>query len=232
MYVTNLVGVHEAGIAHHIAAIRKVDSEHRPTAVTHRAGAMLVKIFVVMGGNIAAWVLALDPAQPLGIDSHHVFVVAVERAILHHPHLAVALDDLRLDFADLLVHQVAPVFLARDDGFAGFFPALGAKRIGLPREAQRRLGLFPRLQQWLVRPLRRDGRIRIALVEILDRVESDSSSFTNRPVDRPENLRAYSIPHKPLPSTFENAKYLALDYPEPIQIVGAEPQRLPPGSHI
>ena len=45
------------------------------------------------------------------------------RAILHHPDLAVALDDLRLDFADLLVHQVAPVFFAGDDGFARFFHA-------------------------------------------------------------------------------------------------------------
>jgi len=38
--------------------------------------------------------LLFDPAEELGIDGHHIFVVAVERAILHHPDLPVALDDL------------------------------------------------------------------------------------------------------------------------------------------
>ncbi len=210
MHVTDLVRVHEAGIAHHVAAIRKVNGKHRPAAIPHRRGAMLVKVFVVVRGNVAARVLPFDPAQPLGIDSHHVFVVAVERAILHHPHLAVALDNLRLDLADLLAHQLAPIFFAGDDRFARFFHARGTKRIGLPRKAQRRLGLFPGFQQRLVRPLRSDRRIGILLVEVLDGVKSDSSRLANNPIKRPCDLRAYCIRHKPLSSTFKNAFHFTL----------------------
>src|ERR1700738_267259 len=143
MHVTNLVGVHETWIAHHVAAISKVYGEHRATAVTHRAGAVLVQVLVVVRGNIAAGILLFDPVQPLGIDSHHVFVVAVLRAVFHHPDLAVTLDDLSLDLADLLAHQIAPILFTRDDGFARFLHASRAERIGLPWETKRRLGFLP-----------------------------------------------------------------------------------------
>src|SRR5207245_7447527 len=109
--------------------------------------------------------LLFNPAKELGINGHHVFVVAVERAVLHHPDLPVALDNLRFDRADLFVHQIAPILLAGNDRLARFFDARGTKRIRLPREAQRGLGLLPGFQQWLVRPLRRDRRIGIALVK-------------------------------------------------------------------
>src|SRR5260370_4622744 len=142
------------------------------------------------------------------MDGLHVFVVAVERAILYHPYLPIALDNLRFDLADLLVHEVAQVFLAGNDRFARLFHARGAKRIGLPREPQRRLGLLPRFQQRFIRPLRSNRRIGIALVEELDGVKGDSSSLANYPIKRPRDLRAYCIPHKPLSSTFKNANTL------------------------
>ena len=41
----------------------------------------------------------------VGVHGHHVFEVAVDRAVLHHQDLAVALEDRRLDLADLLVEQ-------------------------------------------------------------------------------------------------------------------------------
>ncbi len=103
------------------------------------------------------------------------------RAFFHHPDLAVALDDLRLDLADLFVHQVAPILFAVDDRFARFLHATGAERIGLPRPAERRLGLFPGLQQRLIRPFRRERWIRIVLVEMLDRVKGDRGGFCTGP---------------------------------------------------
>jgi len=42
--------------------------------------------------------------EEFGVDGHHIFVVAVDRAVLDHPDLAIALDNLRFDLADLLVH--------------------------------------------------------------------------------------------------------------------------------
>ncbi len=65
-----------------------------------------------MGGNVAAREIAFNPLKEFGIDGHHVFVAAVDGALLHHPDLAVALDDLRLDFADLFVDEIGPILLA------------------------------------------------------------------------------------------------------------------------
>ena len=203
MHVTNLVSVHETRIAHHVAAIGEVHGKHRAAAITHRAGAVLVQILVIVRGNIATGILLLNPAQPLGIDGHHVFVVAVLWAVFHHPDLAIALDDLRLDLANLLAHQIAPILFTSDDGFARFLHAGGTERIGLPWEPERGLGLLPGFEQRLIRPLRSYGRVRIALVEMLDRVEGDPGSFAQDPIHRSENLRCDSIRHKLPPSTFQ-----------------------------
>ena len=82
-----------------------------------------------------------------GIDRHHVFEVAVDRAFLHHQDLAVALDDIGFDLAQLFVLQDLDRQLAVDDLLADLGDALGAERIGLARPAQLRLLLLPALQQ-------------------------------------------------------------------------------------
>src|SRR5438309_490512 len=64
--------------------------------------------------------------------------------------------------------------------------------------------------QRLVRPLRRNRRIGIALVEELDGVKRDSSGLADNPIKRSRDLRAYLIRHKPLSSTFKNACHLTL----------------------
>ncbi len=143
--VADLVGVHEARIAHHVATVGEIDGENGAAAVADGRRAVLVEVFVVVRGNVAAGELLFDPVEELGIDGHHVFIVAMDGAILDHPNLIVALDDLRLDFADFFVHQIAPVFLAGNDRFTRLFDACRAERIGLPREAKRGLGLFPGL---------------------------------------------------------------------------------------
>jgi len=195
MDVANLVGVHEAWIAHHVAAIGEVNGEDGAAAVTDVRRTNLVKAFVVVRRDIAARELLFNPLQKAGIDGHHVFVMAVQGAFFDHPDLAVAFHDLGFDFADLFVHQVAPVFLAGNDGLASFFDAGRAERVCLTREAKGGPGLFPGLQEWLVGPLRFDRGIGIALVEELNRVEGDTRSLAEYPVERPENLRANGIRH-------------------------------------
>jgi hypothetical protein len=61
--------------------------------------------------------------------------VAVLRAVLDHPDLAVALDDLRLDLADFFVHQNVDRQMAVENLLANFRHALGAKRVGRARPA-------------------------------------------------------------------------------------------------
>ena len=121
--VADLVRVHEAGIAHHVAAVRQVNGQHRPAPVSHRARTVVVQLFVVVRRNIASREISFDPFEELRVNRHQVFVLAVNGALFDHPYLAVALDNLRLDLADLLVNEVGPVLLAVDDGFARFFHA-------------------------------------------------------------------------------------------------------------
>ncbi len=203
--VTDLVGVHEARVAHHVAAVREVHGKDRAAAIAHRGRAVLVQVFVIVRGNIAAGVLCLDPLQEVGIDGHHVFVVAVDGAILDHPHLSVALDDLRLDLPDLFVHQVAPVLFALDDFLAGFLDAIRAERVRHSRPAQRWLGLLPGLQQRLVRPLRRDRRIRIVFIEELNGIKGDGCGFTDRPIDGAQDLSSCIARHEEVPSLSTSA---------------------------
>ena len=91
----NLVGVHEAGIAHHVAAVGQIDGQHRTAAVLHGGRAVVVQLLVVVGADVAAGENFFQVLRELGVDRHHVFEVAVHGAILHHQDLAVALDDLR-----------------------------------------------------------------------------------------------------------------------------------------
>src|ERR1700723_116417 len=70
-------------------------------------------------------------------------ILAVDGALFHHPDLAIALDDLRLTFADLLVNEVGPILLAVEDPIARLAQAVRTKRVRGARPAERGLGLFP-----------------------------------------------------------------------------------------
>src|ERR1700693_5496339 len=94
--------------------------------------------------------------------------MAMDGAIFHHQNLAVALDDFSLDLADFFVHQHFVWQFAVENLLTDFRHALGAKRIGGARPAQRRLGLFVGLQQRLLRPLRRWRGVLLDLVQTVE----------------------------------------------------------------
>ncbi len=50
----DLVGVHEARVAHHVAAVGQVDGEDRAAAVLDGAAAVVVELRVVVGADVAA----------------------------------------------------------------------------------------------------------------------------------------------------------------------------------
>ena len=120
MHKSNLVGIHETRIAHHVAAIGQVDREHGAASILDCARAMIVQFLVVMGGKVATRKHLFDVGQKLCIDRHHVFEVTVHRAILDHPNLIVALDDLRFDLANLVIQEDGDIFLTAEDLFARF----------------------------------------------------------------------------------------------------------------
>ena len=65
---------------------------------------------------------------------------------------AVALDDLRLDLADVLVDDGEHVLFTRQDAAARLLHARRAERVRRPRPAEGWLRSLPTLEQWGWRP--------------------------------------------------------------------------------
>ena len=166
VHEADLVGIHEARVAHHVAAVGQVDRQHRAAAVLDRRAAVVVELLVVVGADVAAREHFFEVLEEGGVHRHHVFEVPVNRAVLDHDDLAVLLIDGGLDLADLLVEQRLERARAVENRLARFAHARRTERVGLPRPAERRLGLLVRLQHRLVGPLRRERRVLADLVEL------------------------------------------------------------------
>ncbi len=149
----DLIGVHEEGVAHHVAAVGEVDGENRAAAVRDGGGAVVVELFVIMGADVAAGEDVFEVLHHRRVDGHDVLEVAVDGAVLDHQDLAVALDDLSLDLADLLVEQDLVRQLAVDDLLADRGDALGAKGVGRTGPAEGRLLFLVALEEGLIAPL-------------------------------------------------------------------------------
>jgi hypothetical protein len=101
VHVTDLVRVHEARVAHHVAAVGQVDRQHRAASVFDRRRPVVVQR-VGDGGEIATWEERLEPAQEGRVHRERVDEGAVRRTGLLDDDFAVALQDVRLDLADVL----------------------------------------------------------------------------------------------------------------------------------
>ncbi len=165
----NLVGVHEAGIAHHVAAVGEVDGEHRAAAVGNGRGAVVVQLLIALavGAHVAAGEALFKVLEEDRIDGHDVFEVAVLGAVLDHEDFAVALDDLGLDFADFFVEEDFVGQLAVENLLADLGDALGTKRVSGARPAEGRLLLLIAFEKRLVAPLGRKGGVRTDAVQTL-----------------------------------------------------------------
>src|SRR5215510_3194149 len=96
--------------------------------------------------------------EELRIVRHDVFEVAVLLAVLDHEYLAVALDNLSLDLADLFVQQDFVLQFPVDDLLTNLGDALRTQRICGARPAQWRFSLLVRLQKRFLSPLGRERR--------------------------------------------------------------------------
>ena len=68
----DLVGVHEAGVAHHVAAVGEVDGEDGAAAMGDGAGSMIVQGLVVVGADVAAGEDLFEVLEEGGVDGHDV----------------------------------------------------------------------------------------------------------------------------------------------------------------
>ena len=164
---SDLVRVHEARVAHHIATIGEVDRQHGTASMGDGGRAVIVQLLVVVGGDIAARERILKVLKECRVHCHQVFELTVNGAFLYHEDLAVALNDLGLDFAHLLVAQDLDRHLAVEDLLTDFGDALRAEGVRLTRPSHLRLDLFPGLQERLVGPFRRERRVRADGVDLV-----------------------------------------------------------------
>ena len=145
--VSNLIGVHEARVAHHVAAVRQVDRQHGATAVLDRGSPVAMDQVVAQGPIITSWKTPLYRSRELRVDREQVFKRTVLLAILADENLAVFLDEVRLDLAHVAVHQIGDVSLSADDLLPGLDNTAGTKGVGLARIAEGRHGTLVRLEQ-------------------------------------------------------------------------------------
>ncbi len=122
----DLVRVHEAGIAHHVAAVGEIDGEDGAAPILDGGRAVMMELLIVVGGDVAAGENVFQVLGEIGVDRHHVFEVAVHGTIFDHQNLAIAFDDGGLDLADLLVHQNFVRQLAVENLLANFGDTLRA----------------------------------------------------------------------------------------------------------
>ena len=138
MNVTDLIRIHKARIAHHVAAVRQIDREHGSAAEFDIARAVMMDVLVLCSLKIAAVKERFDALEKLRIGRHHIDKLAVRRAGLFHHDLAVFLDDLRLDLAGMRIHQDLKRNRLIDHALANLLDAGRAQRIGLTRKTERR----------------------------------------------------------------------------------------------
>src|SRR5215470_13469723 len=122
----DLVCVHKAWIAHHVAAVSQIDRKNGTAPMLDRAAAVIVERLVVVCPDISARENLLKVFEEFRVDGHDIFEMPVHGAILDHQDLALVLDYLRLDLADLLIPKNIYRQLAIQDLVSNLGHALGA----------------------------------------------------------------------------------------------------------
>ncbi len=147
VHVADLVRIHEARIAHHVAAVGQIDREHRAAPMFDGRGAVVVQR-VGDGGKIASGKQRFHALQKRRVNRHGVGERTVNRAGLFDDDLAVPLDDMRGDFSGVAADQRFERLLAREDARAGLAHADRAERICRAGPPKLRSTALVALQKW------------------------------------------------------------------------------------
>ncbi len=145
------------------------------------------------GVEVAAGKQVLDPPQELRVDRQRVGERAVERTGLLDDDLAVALEDVRLDLADVFLDQRLDRLIAAQDARARFTDAGRAQRIGRARPTELRLRSLAALQQRRRRPLRLEGLRGNLSIEGLKRGPGEPGAESKCCLDRSPHVHAIDL---------------------------------------
>ena len=180
--VADLVRVHEARVAHHVAAVREVHREDRASPITHRRRAVVVEL-VLRDLHVPSEEVRFEAPEEARVARHEVLEHPVLRARLDHPDLVPALDDVGGDLAGAPVDEVPQFACAVHDRVADLACAGRAEGIGPAREAEGRLRTLVGFRQRLGRPGRLEGAGGHAPVHGLEGVPGGVGRPPDRPVD-------------------------------------------------
>ena len=117
MDIANLVGVHETGVTHHVAAVGEIDGEHRTSAVANRGATVIVK--PRLGWEISSGKEPFHACQKRGIDGEHVGESPVVGTAFLYDDSSISLENLSLDLTHMVVDEGAVILLPRQNAFAG-----------------------------------------------------------------------------------------------------------------
>ena len=154
MNITNLVGIHEAGVAHHVTAVGEIDSEDCAAAELDVRGPVLMHVRIFGCLKVTAKKERLDPFEKRRIGGHHINKLAMFRTGLAHDDLAVLFHNLCFDFSRMFIHQRLKWRRAVDDRGTNLLNTARTKGIGFSRKAERRRRAFVGFQERAGRPLR------------------------------------------------------------------------------
>src|SRR5262245_34196088 len=90
---------------------------------------VIMKPFIVVSPDVPAWKVLFDPFQKFHVFGHHVFKLAVFRAVFHHPDLAVALKDRGFDFSYVIGDKTSVIFFSVDNLLSRLLHTCGTERI-------------------------------------------------------------------------------------------------------
>src|SRR6266576_528858 len=116
MNIANLIGVHEARVAHHVATIGKIDGEYGASAKLYVGSAVTVDGSVFGSAKITSEEQRFDPFEKCRIGGHHVIKLSVLWTALAHDHLPIFFKYLSLDLPRMLVHQSIQRYIPGDNG--------------------------------------------------------------------------------------------------------------------
>jgi hypothetical protein len=153
VHVPDLVRIHEAWIAHHVAAVGQIDRQHGAAPVLDGGCAVVVEL---TGGRavVTTREQPLEALQKSRIDRECVGECPVLGARLLDDDPPVPFQDRGGDLADVIVNERFDRLFAGENAGAGLAHAGRAQRIGGTRKAERRLRTLSAFEERPRRPLR------------------------------------------------------------------------------
>ena len=99
MNITDLICVHEARIAHHVAAVGEINGQYCTTTKLNCRRTVTMHVPVFCGAKVTPEKQRFDSSEERWIGGHDVLEFAVLRARLAHDDAAILFHNLSFDFA-------------------------------------------------------------------------------------------------------------------------------------